>query len=302
MTTTYHPGERAVQTMAGVRAQADRTGGMLRETIPLAAAEFIARQPIVFLATIAQDRVWASAVFGPAGFARAIDDRSLRIDVLPIDGDPAGSGLVPGSAVGLLGIEPASRRRMRINGVVDARDDSGFTLRTEQVYSNCPKYIQARELTSAGSPTSPEPDRRVARAAALTPGQMEFISWADTFVIATAHPTGGADASHRGGLPGFVRVDDPQTLSFPDYAGNMMFQTLGNLAVDARASLLFLDFASGTTLQLAGNAVVDWDPAAAAAFPGAQRVVRFAVEAVVEISGATSLRWGDPSYSPFNPT
>lgn len=58
----------------------------------------------------------------------------------------------------------------------------------------------------------------------------------------------------------------------------MMFQTLDNLAVDARAGLPFLDFAGGTTLQLAGNGVVDWDPAAATAFPGAQRVVLFAVE------------------------
>jgi hypothetical protein len=216
-------------------------------------------------------------------------------------GDPAGGGLVSGSAIGLLGIEPATRRRVRINGVVDGRDDVGFTLRTEQVYGNCPKYIQVRELTSAGSPAASEPDRQVVRAATLTSGQMEFIGAADTFVIATAHPTGGADASHRGGLPGFVRVEDSRSLSFPDYAGNMMFQTLGNLAVDARAGLLFLDFARGTTLQLAGNAAVDWDPAAAAAFPGAQRVVRFAVEDVVEIIEATSLRWGDPSYSPFNP-
>ena len=162
-------------------------------------------------------------------------------------------GLRSGSAVGLLAIEPATRHRVRMNGVVESRDETGFTLRTEQVYSNCPKYIQARDLTAAEPSTSPEDGRQVTRAAALSPGQVDLIATADTFVIATAHPTGGADASHRGGLPGFVRVDDPQTLSFPDYAGNMMFQTLGNLAVDARAGLLFLDFVRGTTLQLARN-------------------------------------------------
>ena len=171
---------------------------------------------------------------------------------------------------------------------------TGFTLRTDQVYSNCPKYIQARDLTTAETSTSSEDGRQVTRAATLTPSQIDLIMTADTFVIATAHPTGGADASHRGGMPGFVRVDDPTSLSFPDYAGNMMFQTLGNLAVDARAGLLFLDFARGTTLQLAGSAVVDWDPAAAADFPGAQRVVRFAIEEVVEIDSATSLRWAAP--------
>src|SRR5215204_5862904 len=175
MTSTYHPGELAVQTMAGVRTQADRTGGMLRDTIPPAAAEFIATQPLVFVAVTAQDRIWAAAVFGQPGFARAVDARSLRIDGLPLNGDPAQGGLLPGSAVGLLGIEPATRRRVRINGVVESRDEAGFTLRTEQVYSNCPKYIQARDLIAAEPSASPDDGRQVTRASSLTPGQVNLI-------------------------------------------------------------------------------------------------------------------------------
>jgi predicted pyridoxine 5'-phosphate oxidase superfamily flavin-nucleotide-binding protein len=300
MTSTYHPGEHAVQALAGVRMQADRTGGMLRDTIPPAGGEFIARQPVVFLATAAEGRVWATAAFGTPGFARAMNDRSLRIDALPLPGDPAANGLHPGSAIGLLAIEPATRRRMRVNGVVDARGEAGFTLRTEQVYSNCPKYIQARDLIAAEPQATPGV-QTVHHMTSLSPAQMRFISTADTFVIATAHPEAGADASHRGGLSGFVRVESDRALAIPDYSGNMMFQTLGNLAIDPRAGLLFLDFEHGWTLQIAGRAVVDWDPAAAATFAGAQRVVRFAVEDVVEITGATALRWGQPDFSPFNP-
>lgn len=123
--------------------------------------------------------------------------------------------MILGSALGLLGNKPATRRRVRINGVVDERDGTGFTLRTDQVYGNCPMYIQARDLIPARSSESSTPDRRVARTAALTPGLMAFIGAADTFVIATAHPTAGADASHRGRLPGFVHVDSPTSLSFP---------------------------------------------------------------------------------------
>ena len=63
------------------------------------------------------------------------------------------------------------------------------------------------------------------------------------------------------------------TLEFPDYEGNAMFQTLGNLAVDPRAGLLFVDFASGATLQLSGRAQIVWEP---------ERAVRFAVERWVE--------------------
>ncbi len=300
MRPTYHPGEQDVQTQAGVRDQAARTGGMLRDTIVLAAQAFIALQPIVFLAAAAVGRVWASALSGPPGFAHALDERSLRLDSLPSAADPITPGLLSGAEIGLLAIDPSTRRRMRVNGTIRSRNDTGFTIETAQVYANCPKYIQARELepTGAAEDTMSPP---IQRSAVLTPAQTRWIATADTFVIATTHPDGGADASHRGGLPGFVRVDAPDALVFPDYTGNMMFQTLGNLAVDPRAGLLFLDFTSGAILQLSGRAIVDWNPATAATFPGAQRAVAFTVDAVVETSHAIPLRWRFASYSPFNP-
>jgi predicted pyridoxine 5'-phosphate oxidase superfamily flavin-nucleotide-binding protein len=75
--------------------------------------------------------------------------------------------------------------------------------------------------------------------------QQRLIREADTFFIASSHRDGGADASHRGGNPGFVHVLNETKLIWPDYSGNGMFQTLGNLAIDPRAGLLFMDFESG---------------------------------------------------------
>ena len=80
-----------------------------------------------------------------------------------------------------------------------------------------------------------------------------------------------------------------------------MFQTLGNLAVDPRAGLLFMNFNNGSTLQLTGRAEIVWDTDRIAAFPGAKRLIEYAIEEVVELPNAIPLRWEFINFSPFNP-
>jgi len=190
------------------------------------------------------------------------------------------------AAVGLLGIEPETRRRMRVNGTGTLAAD-GLTVRTEQVYSNCPKYIQRRHVAAAeGGP----PPRAVERER-MSAGDRRQIAAADTFVIATAGPD-GADASHRGGSPGFVAVLDEGRLRFPDYPGNTMYMTLGNLESNPRAGLLFLDWETGDALQLSGRAAIDWS---------AERAVDFTVERVVATARAVPYRWALDERSRFNP-
>ena len=233
------------------------------------------------------------------GFLSARDEQTVRVGANPVPGDPLRDALRPGAALGLLVIDLATRRRVRVNGDVETLDDAGFTLSATEVFANCQQYIQRRSWRwdeAAG-----DAPRGAVHGTALTPEQADWIAAADTFFIASAHPARGADASHRGGNPGFVRVTGPRALAWPDYPGNNMFQTLGNLAVDQRAGLLFLDFARGNTLQLTGRAEVDWDPTRAAVFLGAARVIDFALEAVVAIAGASPLRWRLDGYSPSNP-
>jgi predicted pyridoxine 5'-phosphate oxidase superfamily flavin-nucleotide-binding protein len=311
----YHAGELAVQTRAGVQEMARRIGNGIRRSIPAAAQDFLRGQPMLVVASRdAEGRVWASLLAGPPGFARALDEQTVSIAARPAVGDPLGDNLRPGAQIGLLVIELATRRRMRLNGVIealsaggDARTGVGLALRlhARQVYANCHKYIQAREWTvvpdDSASGDSPGPRPTVSRRPALTGDQRRWIERADTFFIASAHPESGADASHRGGLPGFVRVEDERRLLLPDYAGNTMFNTLGNIAAYPSAGLLFVDFESGTALQLTGRAEVIWDVGLTATFAGAERVVAFDVDEAIEIAGAYRLRGRFLGFSPFNP-
>jgi len=292
----FHSGEIEVQQRAGVRDMAQRVGRSIGDTIPPAAQEFLRAQPFVILGGADENgRVWASLLSGEAGFARALDERTLRIAALPNEGDPLRE-MRDGSLAGLLAIEPATRRRMRLNGTVQWEGDE-LLIHAQQVYGNCPKYIQKRSAYPTGDSALP----RAVRSAKLSPEQRAQIEGADTFFIATLASEGGADASHRGGQAGFVRVEGERRLVFPDYAGNAMFQTLGNLELNPRAGLLFVDFKRGTTLQLSGTARVNWDAEAHLHFAGAQRVVEFSVEEVVAIENATKWRWELTEPSPFNP-
>ena len=294
----FHPGERKVQHQAGAAYQADRIGKSIRSQIPGDFGAFLKEQPFVVISSQdAEGKLWGSLVSGKPGFARLDSRTVIKIAANPVSGDPLAQNIGPGNPVGLLGIELAARIRVRINGTMEPLPTGGFLIEAKEVFGNCPKYIQARnfewvEGQAAGS---------LEEGATLTDFQRRVIETADTFFIATIHPDAGLDASHRGGLPGFVRVTDDRNMTFPDYTGNNMFQTLGNITADSRAGLLFLNFETGDTLQMTGTAKVDWNPDRAAEFPGANRVVDFQVEKVIQIKGAMPFNWELVDYSPFNP-
>lgn len=292
-----HEGERRVQRRAGVTADDWGSAGV-SASIPPVAAEFLSRQHLIVIAAAGDDSaVWASALTGPPGFAVTSGERTVVVDRLPGDGDPLAGRFAAERDIGMLAIEPASRRRMRING--RARAEAGrLVVRTDQVYANCPKYIQTRTITENADPIAPRTARTTRD---LTDDQSRWIATADTFFVATRAPGLGADVSHRGGNPGFVTVIGSRRLTWPDYVGNSMYMTLGNLDLDPRCGLLFVDWERGHALHLTGRAHVDWSPERAAAVPGAQRLVDFDVDQVVEVTGATARRWSFGKYSRFNP-
>jgi predicted pyridoxine 5'-phosphate oxidase superfamily flavin-nucleotide-binding protein len=317
MSSVYHAGEIEVQTLAGVRAMARRMSNSIHDVLPQEAADFLAEQPMVIVSSIGQDgHVWASILMGEPGFARAIDECTVRIEVAPVPGDPLASILADSAEnpldpqdppthldLGLLVIDLETRSRMRLNGRAEVRSDGALWMHTREVYFNCPKYIQARQVTMADSSAAGAAQAaQVTRAEALSPKQSELIAAADTFFVASAAPGGGADASHRGGNPGFVHVRDATTLEWPDYSGNMMFNTLGNITINPNAGLLFLDFTGGGTLQLTGQAKVVWDPQRAASFPGAERIVEFHVQQAIQVAHASPLRFRFLQFSRFNPS
>jgi len=279
--TGFHEGELATQRRAGVQVEVKRLEKMLDSAhISGGASRFLAVQS--FAAVTGRDRegvLWVSPLAGPPGFLQG-DDEILRVSVMPRRGDPL-HRMPAGQQLGLIAIDFAARRRIRINGTLVKGDNAGMTVRVDQAYGNCPQYIQRRDL-NVSTLTAPAADER--RATLLAPADQAMIAASDTFFLGTTHPVRGSDASHRGGSAGFVRVDSPEGLWWPDYLGNNMFNSFGNLAVDDEAALLFTDFTTGATLQVSGTAEVQWTtPGAAGDDGGVGRRVAFSVDAVVAL-------------------
>ncbi len=277
----FHGGELAVQRRAGVTAEAARLTGMLAPAdLRGGLGRFLTGR--TFAALTARDRdqrLWISPLAGPPGFLHPRSATVLDIATAPGPGDPL-HGLGAGQPAGLLAIEFAARRRARVNGTLVAAGPDGLRIEAEQAYGNCPQYISPRLLQPVGGAEAGA-DAAVRRGTGLSVADRALIGAADTFLLGTTHPERGNDASHRGGAPGFVRVEDGE-LWWPDYPGNNMFNSFGNLAVDPAAALLFADFGTGRTLQLSGPAVLEWtDPGAAGDDGGTGRRVRFTPHCVV---------------------
>lgn len=270
----FHEGETATQRRAGVEAEARRLEGMLDASgLSPGAALFVASQRFAALTGRGRDGLlWISPLAAPPGFLRGRGG-VLHVSALPREGDPLHE-LPSGQQVGLIAIDFATRRRLRVNGELLGADSEGMTVRVEQSYGNCPKYIHRHAIDVAGL-TVPASRRR---ATLLAPADEALIAASDTFFLGTSHPTRGSDASHRGGPPGFVRVDSPNLLWWPDFPGNNMFNSYGNLAVDDEAALLFLDFGTGDALHVTGRAHVRWTtPGAPGDDGGVGRNVAFSV-------------------------
>jgi len=293
----FHAGELAVQHRAGIDDE-ERLGRGIRDRIPLGAHDFLASLPLVVLTTVGSDDTpWISPLFGSPGFVQLADEKTVSIHTAPRQGDRWADHVTANSTAGLLAMDFARRSRLRING--DAKlDAEGLRLHTREFYANCPQYIQARVLE--GEPRDASPAKAFATGR-LSPEHARWISSADTFFLGTVDSRAGADASHRGGRSGFIRVESESRLTWPDYPGNNKFQSLGNIHATPAAALLFIDYQSGATLQLGGTATILWDSPRQAEFPGAQRLLQFDIREVVEITPAQPLRWNFLEASPSNP-
>jgi predicted pyridoxine 5'-phosphate oxidase superfamily flavin-nucleotide-binding protein len=295
----FHEGELAVQRRAGVHAQAARLGSAMLAIPNLSGGigSFLAERDFaVITARDADRRLWTSPLIAPAGFLEA-SGRALTIHTAPGSDDPL-SGLAEGQPVGVLAIDFATRRRVRVNGILVGSGAGRLRISVDQAFGNCPKYIQQRHVDHIEDVTPVA--GQAARADRIDAEHTALITRADTFFLGTVHPNRGADASHRGGPPGFVRVEDGQ-LWWPDYPGNNMFNSFGNLAVDPTAALLFVEFDSGATLHLSGTATVEWTaPHISGDDGGVGRRVGFTVGSIVSRLGL-GVHSDSPHPSPHNP-
>jgi predicted pyridoxine 5'-phosphate oxidase superfamily flavin-nucleotide-binding protein len=107
-----------------------------------------------------------------------------------------------------------------------------------------------------------------------------FIESRDMFFLATTDAEGLPSCSYKGGDPGFVRVIDARTIAFPNFDGNGMFLSMGNVLQTRKVGLLFIDFEKPRRLRLSGEASISWDDPWLADCPEAQFIVRIAVTKV----------------------
>jgi predicted pyridoxine 5'-phosphate oxidase superfamily flavin-nucleotide-binding protein len=292
---TWHAGEKAIQQKVGVSERMEVTGQRaVRDFMPDQHREFFGKIPFIVMGSV--DRkgdAWATLLAGRPGFISSPTPTTLEIGVRPDPTDPASEGAQEGDAIALLGIELHTRRRNRANGVLRATSGTGLGFELDQSFGNCPKYIQLRDVSLVREADAPFTGD-VEESGALDQAARDMIRAADTFFVASyaeREDRRQVDVSHRGGKAGFVRVADDGTLTIPDFAGNLFFNTLGNILLNGKAGLVFVDFNTGDMLQLTGDAEVILDSPEIAAFQGAERLWRFRARRIVRRRGTLPLRW-----------
>ena len=256
MMSLFHEGERKMQALAGETEEADLNAPMIVPHILKGAIPFLASQSFAVLGLEHDGEIWTTYLIGQPGFISAPDQLRIHFDLgrLHAELDPAISATARlRQPVGGIFIDLETRRRYRVNGTLSQISPEVVELRVREAFVNCPKYITRRiiQWESQGSEPSSGPTGE-----SLSDEGAATLRSADLFFIATNHPDRGLDASHRGGDPGFITVTDRRTFRFPDYPGNSLFNSLGNLLVDNRIGLLVPDLKRRVALRITGTAAV----------------------------------------------
>lgn len=300
--SVWHEGEKALHDHLGITKQMEDVGSrVVRPFMPDQHRDFFQNLPFIVAGAVDdQGDVWATLLSGKPGFMHSPNNQQLDITTNLSKSDPAIAGLNKGEAIGLLGIELHTRRRNRMNGLIQQTHSSGLSVHVGHSFGNCPQYIQLRDYEFTNDPST-DSTSSVKTYDALTPEIREFITGADTFFVASyidLEEERQVDVSHRGGKPGFVRVDKTGKFTIPDFAGNLIFNTLGNFLKNPKAGLIFPDFETGDILQMTGDAEVILDSPEIDAFEGAERLWTFSPRKIIIRKNALPLSWKFKELSP----
>lgn len=301
----WHSGEVEVQERLGVAERMAKNGSrVVWDHMPDQHRDFYGSMPFMMIGTVdSQGDVWASMVTGQPGFMNSPDPRELNVDFLPDRSDPAADGLKDGDAIGMLGIELSTRRRNRMNGFVHSASKDGFAVTVGHSFGNCPQYIQLRDFEFVrDAKTDIVIDSE--ELSELDTEARDMITGSDTFFVASyvdLEQERQVDVSHRGGKPGFVRIDANGRLTIPDFAGNLHYNTFGNFVANPKAGLIFTDFETGDVLQLTGEPELVFEGPEIENFQGAERLWHFTPRRIIRRRGALPIRWKlreDDAFSP----
>lgn len=288
--------------------------------------------PLLAIGTLdAQSRPWTTLWGGRKGLAQRLGGNIIGIKTqVPNRHDPVLEELVGTEANGTvvreaegkermisgLTIDLPSRKRVKlygrmIAGALGEREDEvtgtvqtiaevQLVMKIEQSLGNCPKYLNCKTFEPAVSAPVLEHV-----GATLCEKGLALVRKADLFFISSSNGNEDMDTNHRGGPSGFIRVvsnDSSGTvLCFPEYSGNRLYQTLGNLATTPRAGLCIPDFATGDLLFLTTETETLIGPAATEVLPRSNLAVKLTVTASRYVSSALPFRGIAGEQSPYNP-
>ncbi|KAK4111435.1 hypothetical protein N656DRAFT_780725 [Canariomyces notabilis] len=325
----WHPGELAIHSLLKVptsNRQNPTTAGL-----PVSYARRVSASPLVAVGALDdQGQPWTTIWGGELGFARPIThgvlgmrslvDRANDPVVRALLGKAAAGQVVQpteGNAMSALSINLETRDRVKLAGkmmvgTVVARPDSETTgeaqvgMLIHESLGNCPKYLNKKTVRAH----VPSP-KLVSSSLPLVPEALALIDKADMFFLSSTNGQ-TMDTNHRGGPPGFVRVvsnlpdagvdgDGGLVLVYPEYSGNRLYQTLGNLHTDPRVGIVIPDFETSDVLYLAGETQLLVGPAAAALMPHTNLAVRVTVRKALFVKDGLPFRGTPGEPSPYNP-
>jgi ferredoxin-NADP reductase/predicted pyridoxine 5'-phosphate oxidase superfamily flavin-nucleotide-binding protein len=303
----FHRGEHELQTRTGQREKMESIGKrVVRSYMPDQHRDFFTQLPFVIIGSVDHEGwPWASILAGNAGFITSPTSTSLEIKNWTINGDPLAESLnKTGTPLGFLGIELSTRRRNRVNGRVSMPRKNKITVNIDQSFGNCPQYIQYRSVTFIRDVEEVGQQFEKQSFTTLDNKARTLINAADTFFVSSyiqskEQPTiEGVDVSHRGGRPGFIKIEG-NTLTIPDYPGNNLFNTLGNFIINPKGGLTFIDFTTGELLMLTGAVELLWEENEdIKAFKGAERSWKFTLHHGIRLKDALPFRATLGDFSP----
>ncbi|MEM7543442.1 MAG: pyridoxamine 5'-phosphate oxidase family protein [Pseudomonadota bacterium] len=258
----FHEGEIACQSEAGVDTQAYErlVSRHFTHAVRHSDVAMIAQNTFSVAATIdEQGRPWVSPLVAQSKPLFEIRGaKVIDVSAADIAGDPLVNNIRGSSKLGVLFLDLANRRRAKSMGSAQANGSGSIEYHIERYFGLCPKYIFRRRHSLGQTPNETSAQRSF-EDNRLSEENRTQLAEADT-VFLGSYSQHGPDATLRGGPRGFISTTDHKTLNIPDYLGNGMFNTLGNLRLDNRLALMNISFRTGETILITGAASVHEAP------------------------------------------
>lgn len=306
MEEVFSQGELYVQQLAGEDKIAQKRIPMaINNQLNDFSAEYLEYQLLFNITSIDQDnRVWISMLSGKPNLIKVIDFSTISIDktliTSPSD-DVFYKNIRHNKNVGLLFLDWETRKRYRLNGRIKEEKDN-LIINIQETYGICHKYIQRRSFkyTNPNTPSIPSSLKGIE----IMDIHKLLIENANTFFLGTCGLNKKVDASHKGGKPGFVKFINNNTIKIPDYSGNSMFNSLGNIHENPSSGLIFIDYKENKILQLTGRGEIKFNQTNKEDLVHSGNTGRFwlfKIDDWIWTENFNQINWDFIDYSPFNP-